>query len=57
MRWLVALIAAAAVLALVGTLTQSAVAGWLGVAALVGAVAAYALWRRDVRRERYSRHS
>jgi hypothetical protein len=53
MRWLVLLLAAAAALALVGTLTHSAIAGWLGVAALVGAVAAYVQWRRVVRRTRY----
>ena len=53
MRWLVVLIAAAAALALVGTLAQSAVVGWLGVAALLGAVAAYVQWRRTVRRTKY----
>ncbi len=47
------LLAAAGALALVGTLTQSAVVGWLGVAALLGAVAAYVLWRRTVRRTKY----
>ena len=53
MRWLVALLAAAAALALVGTVTHSAIAGWLGLAALVAAVAAYVQWRREVRRTRY----
>ena len=53
MRWLVGLLAVAALLALVGTVTQSAIAGWLGVAALLGAVAAYFQWRRAVRRTRY----
>ena len=53
MRWLVVLLVAAAALALAGTLAQSAVVGWLGVAAFVGAVAAYVVWRREVRRTRY----
>ena len=53
MRWLVLLLAATAALALVATLTQSRIAGWLGVAALLGAVAAYVQWRRAVRREKY----
>ena len=53
MRWLVLLLAAAGALALVGTLTHSAIAGWLGVAALIGSVAAYVYWRREVRRTRY----
>lgn len=53
MRWIVVLLVAAAALALLGTITQSAIAGWLGVAALFGAVAAYFQWRREVRRTRY----
>ncbi len=42
----------AAALALVGTLAASPVAGWLGVAALVAALAVYVQWRRAVRRRR-----
>ncbi len=53
MRWIVVLLVAAAALAFLGTVTQSALAGWLGVAALLGAVAAYVFWRREVRRTRY----
>jgi hypothetical protein len=53
MRWLALLLAIAAALALVGTVTHSPIAGWLGVAALLGAVAAYIQWRREVRRTRY----
>ena len=53
MRWIVVLLAAAAAFALLGTITQSALAGWLGVAALLGAVVAYVFWRREVRRTRY----
>jgi hypothetical protein len=53
MRWFLALLVAAGVLALIGTLTRNAVAGWLGVAALVAAVVAYVQWRREVRRARY----
>ena len=48
------LLAVAAALALVGTLAKSAVAGWLGVAALVAALAVYVTWRRAVRRRRLS---
>ena len=44
------LLLVAAAFALIGTLAHSAVAGWLGVAALVGALAAYVQWRRAVRR-------
>jgi membrane protein DedA with SNARE-associated domain len=54
MRWFLVLLVTAGVLALVGTLTQIAVAGWLGIAALLGAVVAYVQWRREVRRTRYS---
>ena len=50
---LVGLLVLAAVFALIGTLSHSAVAGWLGIAALLGAVAAYFQWRRAVRRTRY----
>jgi hypothetical protein len=53
MRWLILLLVAAAALAFIGTLTRNAVLGWLGVAALLGAVAAYVFWRREVRRTRY----
>ena len=53
MRWLLLLLGVAALLALVGTVTHSAIAGWLGVAALVGSVVAYVHWRRVVRRTRY----
>ena len=53
MRWIVVLLVAAAALALLGTITQNAIAGWAGVAALLGAVAAYVQWRRTVRRTRY----
>jgi hypothetical protein len=42
------------VLALVGTLAESAVAGWLGVATLVAVLAVYFAWRRAVRRRRLS---
>ena len=44
------LLAGAAALALIGTLTGSDVAGWLGVAALVAALAVWVQWRRAVRR-------
>jgi hypothetical protein len=47
------LLVAATALALVGTLAHSALAGWLGVAALLAALAAYVQWRRAVRRARY----
>jgi hypothetical protein len=47
------LLVLAGALALVGTLAKSAVAGWLGVAALVVALAVYIQWRRAVRRTRY----
>jgi hypothetical protein len=47
---LFALLILAAVLALVGTLAESAVAGWLGVATLVAVLAVYVAWRRAVRR-------
>ena len=47
------LLVVAAALALIGTLAQSALAGWIGVAALLGAVATYVQWRRAVRRARY----
>jgi Na+/proline symporter len=47
------LLVLAAVLALIGTLAESAVAGWLGVAALGAVLAVYVLWRRTVRRTRY----
>jgi hypothetical protein len=53
MRWLLLLLAVAALLALVGTLTHNRIAGWLGIVALAGAVAAYVQWRREVRRTRY----
>jgi hypothetical protein len=52
MRWLVALIVLAAVLALVGTLVHSRVAGWAGLAALLAAFVAYVAWRRGVRQRR-----
>ena len=55
MRWLVVLLVAAGALALLGTLTHSALAGWLGVVALLGALAAYGIWRREVRRTKYLR--
>jgi hypothetical protein len=51
-RWLIALLVLAAALALVGTLTHSAVAGWAGIAALVAAFVAYIAWRRAVRERR-----
>jgi Na+/proline symporter len=54
MRWLVLLIGVAAALALIGTVTGSAVAGWAGVAALLGAFVAYLAWRRGVRNRRLS---
>lgn len=43
----------AAAFALIGTLARSAVAGWLGVAALLAALVVYVQWRRAVRRTRY----
>ncbi|MDQ3822818.1 MAG: hypothetical protein M3321_06215 [Actinomycetota bacterium] len=46
------LLVLAAALALVGTIAASPVAGWLGVAALVAALAVYVQWRRAVRRRR-----
>jgi hypothetical protein len=48
------LLVLAAVLALIGTLAESAVAGWLGVAALLAVLAVYFQWRRAVRRRRLS---
>jgi uncharacterized membrane protein len=51
---LFALLVLAAALALVGTLAESAVAGWLGVATLVAVLAVYVPWRRAVRRRRLS---
>jgi membrane protein DedA with SNARE-associated domain len=51
-RWLVLLLVLAGILALVGTLTKSAVAGWAGLAALLGAFVAYLAWRRSVRQRR-----
>lgn len=47
------LLVLAAVLALVGTLAESAVAGWLGVATLVAVLGVYFAWRREVRRRRF----
>ena len=47
------LLVLAAALALVGTLTESAVAGWLGVATLVAVLGVYYVWRREVRRRRF----
>ena len=44
------LLAVAAALALIGTLTHSGVAGWLGVATLVATLVVYVQWRRTVRR-------
>lgn len=44
------LLVVAAALALIGTLTHSGVAGWLGVGTLVAALAVYVQWRRAVRR-------
>ena len=49
-RILFGLLVVAAALALIGTLTHSGAAGWLGVATLVAAVAVYVQWRRAVRR-------
>jgi hypothetical protein len=49
-RILFGLLVVAGALALIGTLTQSGVAGWLGVATLVAALAVYVQWRRTVRR-------
>jgi heme O synthase-like polyprenyltransferase len=46
------LLVLAAALALLGTLTESAVAGWLGVATLVAVLGVYYVWRRAVRRRR-----
>jgi hypothetical protein len=48
------LLVLAAALALVGTLAESAVAGWLGVATLVAVLAVYVVWRRAVRRRRFT---
>jgi hypothetical protein len=48
------LLVLAGALALLGTLAASAVAGWLGVAVLVLALAVYIQWRRAVRRRRLS---
>ena len=48
------LVGLAAILALVGTLAESAVAGWLGVATLVAVLVVYAAWRRAVRRGRFT---
>ena len=48
------LLVLAGALALFGTLAASAVAGWLGVAVLVLALAVYIQWRRAVRRRRLS---
>lgn len=47
------LLVLAAVLALVGTVAKSAVAGWLGVATLVAVLGVYFAWRREVRRRRF----
>lgn len=47
------LLVVAGVLALVGTVTESAIAGWLGVAALATVLVVYVQWRRVVRRRRY----
>jgi hypothetical protein len=49
-----ALLVSAGVLALIGTLAESAVAGWLGVATLVATLAVYVQWRRVVRKRRLS---
>ena len=48
------LLVLAAALALIGTLSESAVAGWLGVATLVAVLGVYFAWRRAVRRRRLS---
>jgi hypothetical protein len=48
------LLVLAGALALIGTLAESALAGWLGVAALLAALAVYLQWRRAVRRRRFS---
>ena len=48
------LLVLAAALALIGTLAQSTLAGWLGVAALLAALGVYLQWRRAVRRRRLS---
>jgi Na+/proline symporter len=46
------LILVAIALTLPATLTGNSILGWLGVAAFVGAIAAYVRWRREVRRGR-----
>ncbi len=46
---LLRLIVLAAALTLAGTITGSALLGWLGFGAFGAAVWAYVLWRRDVR--------
>ena len=48
----VVLIVVAIAFTLPATLTGNAILGWLGAAALIGALAAYVRWRREVRHGR-----
>ena len=49
--WLIALIAAAAVISFIGNRADSKVVNAIGFGAFLGAVFLYAYWRRAVRRE------
>ncbi len=53
--WLIGLLAAAAVLSVVGNKTHTAWVGWISLAVFLAAALLYARWRRAASRERRAR--
>jgi uncharacterized membrane protein YfcA len=53
--WLIGLVVAAGVISFIGSRSNSHLVSWLGFAVFLGAVCLYAVWRREVARERGDR--
>ena len=53
--WLIGLVVVAAVVSFAGSRTESRLVSWLGFAVFLCAVFLYAVWRREIARERAAR--